>query len=95
MAGCETYAHETNELLIAYGLVGLVNGRRTVRRASVAKTRVPASVVVATLVPESQPAVGLAAWTLYRREAKINHPRVGCIRREKLFIFAAKLCDKG
>lgn len=59
-----THPHKANELLIADGLVGLVDGGRTVGRPAVAEARVPTAVVVPALVAESQPAVSRAARTL-------------------------------
>jgi hypothetical protein len=65
-----THPHEANELLIADGFVGLVNGGRTVGRPTIAKARVPAAVVVPAFVAESQSAVGRAARALRIKEDK-------------------------
>lgn len=46
-----SHPHVADELLVAYGLVGFVDGWRTLGTSAVAKARVPASVVVPALVP--------------------------------------------
>lgn len=70
MVRWKTYAHEANELLIAYGLVGLVNRGWAVGWATVAKTRVATSVVVPALVAVPQPAVSFATRTLIQRKKR-------------------------
>lgn len=67
-----THPHEANELLIADGFVGLVNGRRTIGRSAVAKTRVPAAVVVPALVAEPQSALRRATRALRVNMEKNN-----------------------
>lgn len=68
----ETDPHETDEALVADGLVGFVVGRRTLGRRAVAVGRVAAAVVVAALDARPQLAVVGAARALQRK--KLGQP---------------------
>lgn len=59
-----THPHVADVFLVAYGLVGLVDGWRTLGATSVAKARVSATVVVPALIAVAQGATGCAARTL-------------------------------
>lgn len=48
----KTHPHKADKLLVAHSLVGLVDGRRTVRATAVAEAGISAAVVVTTLVSE-------------------------------------------
>lgn len=59
-----THPHVADVFLVAYGLVGLVDGWRALGATPVAKARVPATVVVPALIAVAQGATGCAARAL-------------------------------
>lgn len=59
-----TFPHVADVFLVAYGLVGLVDGWRALGATPVAKARVPATVVVPALIAVAQGATGRAARAL-------------------------------
>lgn len=59
-----THPHVADELLVAYGLVRFVDGWRTLGATTVAKARVPATVVVPALIAVAQSAAGRATRAL-------------------------------
>lgn len=61
-----SYPHEADKLLVADGLIRLVDRGRAVRPTTVAETRVPAAVVVSTLIGKLERAFGSAARPLGR-----------------------------
>lgn len=71
---CTTHPHVADVFLVAYGLVGLVDGWRTLGATPVAKARVPATVVVPALIAVAQGATGCAARALEtRRDERHRH----------------------
>lgn len=67
-----TYAHEADEFLVADSLVGFVDGGGTVWATSVAEAGVSAAVVVSTLVPELELALGRTTRTLPRTQHQVR-----------------------
>lgn len=63
-----THPHVADEFLVAYGLVGLVDGWRALGTTAVAKARVPATVVVPALIAVAQSTAGCAAGALQQPE---------------------------
>lgn len=71
-----THPHVADVFLVAYGLVGLVDGWRTLGATPVAKARVSATVVVPALIAVAQGATGCAARALETwREWTTPHSR--------------------
>lgn len=86
-------AHVADELLVADGLVGLVDRGRTVGRAAVAVARVTAAVVIPAPVAELQGALGGAARPLRGTTlgARPQFARLVVLRRVRRHRVAARI----
>lgn len=78
-----TYTHEADKLLVADSLVRFVDGGGTVGAPSVAEAGVPAAVVITTLVPELELALGRTARTLPQNTMLCKH----CLKMKQGIIF--------